>query len=99
LGIATEIEAAGLREGSSSALWRNFPKFTSNVDPSIMTSIATSLWDSIFTPGPTPILVRAMNISFLALIGLLLPLIYVTQNIHVVFLTILAAGLWIAMQW
>jgi hypothetical protein len=64
-----------------------------------MTSVATSLWDSIFTPGPTPILIRAMNISFFALFALLVPLIYVTKNIHVVFLTILAVGLWIAMQW
>jgi len=64
-----------------------------------MTSVAVSLWDSIFTPGPTPILVRAMNISFLALILLLVPLAYITQNIHVVILTLLSGGLWIAMQW
>jgi hypothetical protein len=83
-----------------------FPKFVFNVlergvvdTAFIMTSVATSLWDSIFTPGPTPILVRAMNISFFALFALLAPLIYVTKNIHVVFLTILAVGLWIAMQW
>ncbi len=64
-----------------------------------MTSIATSLWDSIFTPGPTPILVKAMNLSFFALFALLIPLTYITKNIHVFFLTILAIGLWIAMQW
>src|SRR5271168_5149292 len=64
-----------------------------------MTSSAVSLWDSIFTPGPTPILVRAMNLAFLALIALLVPLIYATRNIHVFLLTLLAIGLWIAMQW
>ena len=64
-----------------------------------MTSSAISLWDSIFTPGPTPILVRAMNLSFLALIALLIPLIYATENIHVFLLTVLAVGLWIAMHW
>ena len=65
-----------------------------------MTSTAaSSLWDSIFTPGPTPILVRAMNLSFVALFTLLIPLIYITKNIHVLFLTILALGLWIAMRW
>ena len=64
-----------------------------------MASIATSLWDSIFTPGPTPILIKAMNLSFFALFALLIPLIFVTKNIHVFFLTILAIGLWIGMQW
>ena len=64
-----------------------------------MTSLTVSLWDSIFTPGPTPILVRAMNLAFLALIALLIPLIYATRNIHVFLLTLLAIGLWIAMQW
>jgi hypothetical protein len=64
-----------------------------------MTSIAVSLWDSIFTPGPTPVLVRAMNISFAALLALLVPLIFFTKNIHVFFLSVIAAGLWIAMQW
>jgi hypothetical protein len=64
-----------------------------------MPSIATSLWDSIFTPGPTPILVKAMNISFFALFALLIPLVYYTHNIHVILLTILAIGLWAALQW
>ena len=64
-----------------------------------MTAVATSLWDSIFTPGPTPALVRAMNISFAALLALLIPLTFFTKNIHVFFLSVLAAGLWIAMQW
>jgi hypothetical protein len=64
-----------------------------------MASIATSLWDSIFTPGPTPILIKAMNLSFIALFALLVPLIFVTKNIHVFFLTILGVGLWIGMQW
>src|ERR1700732_2463862 len=64
-----------------------------------MTSVATSLWDSIFTPGPTPILVKAMNISFFALFALLIPLVYYTHNIHVILLTIVAIGLWAALQW
>jgi hypothetical protein len=87
---------------------REFPKVSLRKDLrvvfnfttfAIMASIAASLWDSIITPGPTPILVRAMNISFAALLALLIPLIFFTKNIHVFFLTILAAGLWIAMQW
>jgi len=64
-----------------------------------MSSIATSLWDSIFVPGPTPVLIKAMNLSFFALFALLVPLTYVTKNIHVFFLTLLTVGLWIAMQW
>jgi hypothetical protein len=64
-----------------------------------MTSFVTSLWESVFTPGPTPVLVRAMNISFFALFPLLIPMTYFTQNIHVFFLTILSVGLWVAMQW
>ena len=64
-----------------------------------MTSIAASLWDSIFTPGPTPVLVRAMNISFFALLALLIPLGYATRNIHVFILFLLTICLWISMQW
>jgi hypothetical protein len=62
-------------------------------------SFLVSLWDSIFTPGPTPVLVKAMNISFFALFALLIPLAYMTKNIHVFLLTLLSIGLWIAMQW
>jgi len=64
-----------------------------------MSSFATSLWDSIFTPGPTPVLIKAMNISFFALLALLIPLTYFTRNIHVFFLTLLSMSLWVAMQW
>ena len=78
---------------------RLYLKFLGDFHQHNMTSVATSLWDSIFTPGPTPILVKAMNISFFALFVLLIPLTYVTKNKHVFFLTILAIGLWIAMQW
>jgi hypothetical protein len=64
-----------------------------------MTAFVTSLWESVFTPGPTPVLVKAMNLSFFALFALLIPMTYFTQNIHVFLLTILSVGLWVAMQW
>ncbi|KAF2252513.1 Pkr1-domain-containing protein [Trematosphaeria pertusa] len=57
------------------------------------------LWQSIFTPGPTPTLLVATNASFAALQLLLFALLLATHSIHFVILSGLTAGLWWAINW
>ena len=64
-----------------------------------MASFLTSLWESIFTPGPTPVLLVATNASFGALQLLLLILLAATKSIHFVVLSVLCGGLWYAINW
>ena len=64
-----------------------------------MASFLTSLWESIFTPGPTPTLLIATNATFGALQVLLLVLLVTTQSIHFIILSILCGGLWYAINW
>lgn len=64
-----------------------------------MASFLTSLWESVFTPGPTPTLLIATNASFGALQLLLLVLLVATQSIHFVILSFLCGGLWYAINW
>lgn len=64
-----------------------------------MASFIEELWNSIFTPGPTPTLLIATNASFAALQLLLLVLLYATYSIHFVVLSILTAALWYAINW
>ena len=64
-----------------------------------MSAFLTNLWTSIFTPGPTPTLVHATNISFLALQVILLSLLLATWSIHFIILSFLCAGLWGGVNW
>ena len=64
-----------------------------------MAEFFTQLFNSIFTPGPTPTLVVATNASFAALQVLLLTLVLTTWNIHFMILSVLTAGLWSAINW
>ncbi|KAI9810819.1 MAG: SMK killer toxin resistance protein [Pycnora praestabilis] len=64
-----------------------------------MSSFLTNLFTSIFTPGPTPTLILATNISFAALQLILLALFIATYSIHFVILSALSAGLWGAINW
>ncbi|CCE32356.1 related to PKR1 protein [Claviceps purpurea 20.1] len=64
-----------------------------------MSTFITSLWDSIFTPGPTAPLLYATNLSFAALQLVLLGLLFATKSIHCVVLSGLCAGLWGAINW
>lgn len=64
-----------------------------------MASFMTSLWESIFVPGPTPTLLIATNATFGALQILLLILLVTTQSIHFIVLSFLCAGLWYAINW
>jgi hypothetical protein len=57
------------------------------------------LWESIFTPGPTPSLLKATNISFACLQVLLFVLLVVTYSVHFIILSGLCAGLWWAVNW
>ncbi|KAL4895130.1 ER protein Pkr1-domain-containing protein [Aspergillus ambiguus] len=64
-----------------------------------MASFVEDLWSSIFTPGPTPTLLIATNVTFAALQVLLLALLLATYSIHFVVLSVLSASLWWAINW
>lgn len=57
------------------------------------------LWESIFTPGPTPSLLIATNASFAALQLLFFALFVGTYSIHFVILSFLTGGLWYGINW
>ncbi|PVI06913.1 Pkr1-domain-containing protein [Periconia macrospinosa] len=58
-----------------------------------------NLFNSIFTPGPTPTLLVATNASFAALQLLFFVLLLATYSIHFVILSVLCGGLWWAINW
>lgn len=64
-----------------------------------MAAFFSSLWESIFTPGPTPTLLIATNVTFGALQALLLALLVATRSIHFAILSFLCAGLWYSINW
>ena len=64
-----------------------------------MASFLEDLWNSIFTPGPTPTLLVATNATFAALQLLLLALLLATHSVHFVVLSFLSAGLWYSINW
>ena len=59
----------------------------------------TDLWSSVFTPGATPTLLLATNVTFGALQLLLLALLIATYSIHFVILSLLCGGLWWSINW
>ncbi|KAI5466422.1 ER protein Pkr1-domain-containing protein [Mariannaea sp. PMI_226] len=64
-----------------------------------MSSFFVELWESIFTPGPTPTILKAANASFAALQLVLLLMLFATHSIHCVILSVLCAGLWWSINW
>ena len=64
-----------------------------------MSSFLSDLWTSVFTPGPTPTLIVATNVSFAALQVVLLALLLLTYSVHFIILSLLCAGLWVAINW
>ncbi|KAJ8120459.1 hypothetical protein ONZ43_g2836 [Nemania bipapillata] len=64
-----------------------------------MASFAEQLWDSIFTPGPTPSLLIATNVTFAALQLVLFILLIATYSAHFIALSLLSGGLWWAINW
>jgi hypothetical protein len=64
-----------------------------------MASFVEDLWSSIFTPGPTPTLLIATNISFAALQLIFFALLLATYSLHFVALSIISGGLWFSINW
>ncbi|KAI7359171.1 hypothetical protein KC354_g9437 [Hortaea werneckii] len=64
-----------------------------------MASFVENLWSAVFTPGPTPTLLVATNVTFVALQFLLLALLIATYSIHFVILSVLCGGLWWSVNW
>ncbi|KAK4103093.1 Pkr1-domain-containing protein [Parathielavia hyrcaniae] len=64
-----------------------------------MASFFQELWESIFTPGPTPTLLVATNFTFAALQVVLAALLFATYSVHFVVLSVLCGGLWAAINW
>lgn len=64
-----------------------------------MASFIEELWNSIFTPGPTPTLLVATNATFAALQVLLFILLVATYSVHFLVLSLLCGGLWYAINW
>jgi hypothetical protein len=64
-----------------------------------MAAFITDLMQSIFTPGPTPTLLVATNVTFACLQVVLLVLLIATYSIHFTILSFLSAGLWWAINW
>ncbi|KAK9479494.1 ER protein Pkr1-domain-containing protein [Lipomyces japonicus] len=64
-----------------------------------MSQFFHDLWDSIFTPGTTPTLVRATHYSFAALLVTLASLTIATFNKHFLILTFIAGCLWGTLTW
>lgn len=64
-----------------------------------MVSFIEDLWSSVFTPGPTPSLVIATNVTFAFLQLLLFVLLLTTYSIHFAVLSSLCGGLWWAINW
>lgn len=64
-----------------------------------MSEFFKDLFESIFTPGPTPSLLIATNVSFAALQIVLFALLVATYSIHFVILSGLCGGLWWAINW
>lgn len=64
-----------------------------------MASFVENLWESIFTPGTTPTLLVATNVTFASLQVVLFVLLVATYSIHFVILSCLCAGLWWSINW
>lgn len=64
-----------------------------------MASFLEELWNSIFTPGPTPTLLIATNAAFAALQLLLFVLLIATYSLHFVVLSTICGGLWYSINW
>lgn len=62
-------------------------------------SFFVDLWESIFTPGTTPALLKATHGSFVLLLLSLLFLVYYSGSIHFINLFIIAAILYALVIW
>lgn len=64
-----------------------------------MSTFLENLWTSVFTPGTTPTLLIATNVTFGALQLLLFALLLATYSVHFIILSFLCGGLWWSINW
>lgn len=64
-----------------------------------MANFFEEIWNSVFTPGTSPTLLLATNISFGALQVVLFSLLLATKSIHFVILSFISGGLWASINW
>lgn len=64
-----------------------------------MANFFDDIWNSIFTPGTTPTLLLATNVTFGALQVVLFSLLLATKSIHFIILSFISGGLWISINW
>jgi hypothetical protein len=64
-----------------------------------MSRFVADLWESIFTPGVTPTLLKATYGAFVMLIVTLSILLFFTRNVHVFALLLLSFGLVASLTW
>ncbi|EPY54126.1 V-ATPase assembly factor Pkr1 [Schizosaccharomyces cryophilus OY26] len=64
-----------------------------------MASYFQELWQSIFTPGVTPVLAKSAHIACAALAVLFLALYISTKSIHCIILLVLTLCLWLSLIW
>jgi hypothetical protein len=64
-----------------------------------MGDFLANLWQSVFTPGTTPTLLIATNVTFASLQLLLGGLLIATYSIHFAVLSFLCGGLWYSINW
>ncbi|CCG20601.1 Pkr1 protein [Candida orthopsilosis Co 90-125] len=57
------------------------------------------LWESVFTPGTTPALIKATHASFILLLISLVTFIFLTKSIHFVNLFVIAVLLYGTVIW
>lgn len=57
------------------------------------------LWDSVFTPGTNPALIRATHTSFVLLVVSLIWMVFTSKSIHFFNLLIIALCLWASVTW
>lgn len=65
----------------------------------LMASFVSDLWESVFTPGVTPSLLKATYGAFIMLIAVLSVLLFFTRNIHVMALLIVSFCLIASLMW
>lgn len=102
LSLATPLRTAGNgneRDQKSPEERTSHTRAHGNLAKLETMSFFQDLWESIFTPGPTPSLLIATNVTFAALQAVLLALLIATYSIHFFILSGLCGGLWWAINW
>lgn len=64
-----------------------------------MASFVTELWESVFTPGTTPALIKATHASFILLIISLSSLVFLSRSIHFINLLVISILLYASVIW